>query len=125
LPNSRCALAVAEWARRYTPKAASRLYRSLFAAHFAYGEDIGDRTVVERHASDAGIPLPALRAALANGSAFQAVTRAEHFARKHGVSGTPAWLVGDHLIAGLRGRADFEAAASSRVRSASRKAASR
>src|SRR3569833_1012318 len=117
LPNSRCALAVAEWARRYTPKAASRLHRSLFAD----GDDIGDLDLVKRLARDAGVPLHELRAALANGSALQAVTQAEHLARTHGVSGTPAWLVGDHLITGLRGRADFEAAASPRVRSAPRK----
>lgn len=37
-----------------------------------------------------------------------AVTEAETVARKYGVQGTPAWLLAQRLIAGLRPAAEFE-----------------
>jgi predicted DsbA family dithiol-disulfide isomerase len=40
LPNTRPALAVAEWARRYHPRAFPRLHRELFEAHFVLGENL-------------------------------------------------------------------------------------
>jgi predicted DsbA family dithiol-disulfide isomerase len=108
LPNSRLALAAAEWARQHWPHAAREFHRDLFAAHFALGEDLGDPAVIDRHAIVAGVPLDDLHAALADCSAFAAVREAELLGQRHGVSGTPAWLSGDHLILGLRGAAEFE-----------------
>jgi hypothetical protein len=37
-----------------------------------------------------------------------AVREAELIGRRHGVRGTPAWLVGGRLISGLRPVAEFE-----------------
>jgi predicted DsbA family dithiol-disulfide isomerase len=70
LPNTREALATAEWTRRYQPREFPKLHSKLFQAHFALAEDIGDREVIEKHASASGIDLLALRAALADGSAL-------------------------------------------------------
>ena len=108
LPDTRTALAAAEWARRFQPRTFPRLHRDLFAAHFALGEDLGDPAVIDRHASESGIDLAALHAALDDGSAVDAVTRAEMLGRENGVHGTPAWLLGHRLIMGLRPAADFE-----------------
>jgi predicted DsbA family dithiol-disulfide isomerase len=108
LPDTRGALAAAEWTRQLQPVAFPELRRALFAAHFALGEDLGDATVIGRHASDAGVDLAALQAALADGSAADLVTRAESLGRAHGVNGTPAWLAGGRLIVGLRPPAEFE-----------------
>src|SRR5215470_10511104 len=108
LPDTRRALAVAEWARRHEPSAFPELHKGLFEAHFVLGEDLGDPAVTDRHASESGIDLTALHAALDDGSAAAAVLEAEKMARKHGVQGTPAWLLGERLISGLRPAAEFE-----------------
>src|SRR5262249_28427412 len=98
LPDTRRALAVAEWARRSEPSLFPELHKGLFEAHFVLGEDLGDPAVIERHASELGIEIAALHAALDDGSASAAVKEAEIIARKHGVQGTPAWLLRDRLI---------------------------
>jgi predicted DsbA family dithiol-disulfide isomerase len=108
LPDSRRALAVAEWTRRFQPEAFPQLHRDLFAAHFALGENLGDHVVVDRHANEAGVELAALHAALADGRAFDAVAEAEGMGRENGVNGTPAWLSSGRLIMGLRPPAEFE-----------------
>jgi predicted DsbA family dithiol-disulfide isomerase len=107
LPNTRLALAAAEWARRHQPQASAQLHRDLFAAHFALGEDLGDPAVIDRHAVASGIDLGVLHAALADGSAYDAVTEAELEAREYGVAGTPAWLVEGRLILGLQPASEF------------------
>jgi predicted DsbA family dithiol-disulfide isomerase len=108
LPDTRRALAAAEWARRHQPVAFARFHKDLFAAHFVLGEDLEDPAVIDRHASESGLDLAALHAALAYGSAAAAVTEAEMIGRKHGVQGTPAWLVARRLLTGLRPAAEFE-----------------
>ena len=108
LPNTRQALAAAEWARRRQPSAFPELRRDLFAAHFALGEDLEDPAVIDRHANRSGIDLGSLHAVLADGSAALAVTESEMIGRKYGVQGTPAWLLNQQLITGLRPAAEFE-----------------
>jgi predicted DsbA family dithiol-disulfide isomerase len=111
LPNTRRALAAAEWIRRHHPSDFPQLLRELFEAHFVLGEDLEDPAVIDRHAGGLGIDLVALHAALADGSAAGAVTDAEMLGRDHGVQGTPAWLLNHRLITGLRPAAEFERAA--------------
>lgn len=108
IPNSRRALAAAEWVRRHQPEAFAGLYHKLFEAHFVLGQDIDDQVVVDRHAQAAGVELAALHHALADGSAVAAVSQSEWVAREHGVDGTPAWLVAGRLIAGLEPVSEFE-----------------
>jgi predicted DsbA family dithiol-disulfide isomerase len=108
LPNTRQALAAAEWARRYQPREFPELHRSLFDAHFALGEDLADQGVIDRHAVASGIDLTALHAALNDGSAAGFVTEAEEIGRQYGVRGTPAWLLNEQLISGLLPAQDFE-----------------
>lgn len=108
LPNTRRALAAAEWTRQHQPHAFPTLRANLFEAHFALGEDLEDSNVINRHATEAGIDVRALNGALADGTATRAVARAEMLRRKHGVQGTPAWLLDQQLITGLRPVAEFE-----------------
>lgn len=115
LPNTRRSLAAAEWARRYHPLEFLQFHGELFAAHFALGEDLEDPTVIDRHARAAGLDVAMLNAALADDRAFDAVTEAEIRGRASGVNGTPAWLVGKHLIIGLRPAAYFERVAAAIV----------
>jgi predicted DsbA family dithiol-disulfide isomerase len=108
LPNTRRALAAAEWARRHQPDVFPRLHKVLFEAHFVAGEDLGDAAVVDRHAKACGVDLAAWHAAFRDGSALEGVTDAETIGRKYGVRGTPAWLLRQQLILGLRPAREFE-----------------
>jgi len=108
LPDTRRALAAAEWTRRHQPLAFPQLHKELFGAHFVFGEDLEDPAVIDRYATESGVDLAALHAALADGSGAAAVKEAEMIGRKHGVQGTPAWLLDRRLIRGLRPAAEFE-----------------
>src|SRR6266436_845119 len=83
LPNTRRALAAAEWARRQRPNAFPRLRKGLYEAHFVFGEDLEDPEVIDRHARESGADLAALHAALADDSAAAAVREAELIGRQH------------------------------------------
>ena len=108
LPNTRRALAAAEWVRQQKPDIFPRLHKVLFEAHFVAGEDLGDPAVIDRHAGDFGVDLAAWHAAFRDGNASKAVADAETLGRQYGVQGTPAWLLGEQLILGLRPAAEFE-----------------
>jgi predicted DsbA family dithiol-disulfide isomerase len=108
LPNTRMALAAAEWTRQHCSSSFAQFHRELFEAHFALNEDLEDPAVIDRHASGSGVDLVALHTGLADGTAMEAVTAAEMIGRKYGVQGTPAWLFAQGLIMGLRTAGDFE-----------------
>ncbi|HEU5246063.1 MAG TPA: DsbA family protein [Candidatus Udaeobacter sp.] len=108
LPNTRRALAAAEWTRQHQPHAFPKLHGDLFEAHFALGEDLEDPNVINRHATEAGIEVGALNDVLADGTATRALERAEMLGHKYGIQGTPAWLLDQQLITGLRPAAEFE-----------------
>lgn len=109
LPDTRTALAAAEWTRTHAPRASGPLNKSLFEAHFALGEDLGDRAVIDHHASRQGVDLVALHRALDDGSAMEAVDLAQAMGHDIGVHGTPTWLVEGRLISGLKPIAYFDA----------------
>lgn len=108
LPDSRRALAAAEWVRQQQPEHFAQFQKDLFAAHFVLGEDLGNSAVIDRYASDLGIDVKALHVALADGSAMTAVKESESLGRQYGVHGTPAWFLAKRLISGLLPAADFE-----------------
>jgi predicted DsbA family dithiol-disulfide isomerase len=108
LPDTRRALAAAEWARRHDQRAFPSFQRQLFEAHFVLGEDLGDPSVINSHALACGIDLAALVGALKDGSAEAGVAEAEAVGREHGIHATPAWLLPDGLIRGLRPAPEFE-----------------
>lgn len=116
LPNTRHALAAAEWVRRYQPSIFPLFHKDLFAAHFVLGEDLGNPAVIDRHANDLGIDFETMDLALADGSALAAVTAAETIGRRYDVQGTPAWLIAQRLISGLLPAADFERLAEPTIR---------
>jgi hypothetical protein len=97
LPDTRRALAAAEWSRLHQPRAFHRLHQGPFEAHFVLGEDLEDSAVIDRHASESGIDLGALHAALADGRAAAALAEAEKIGLDHGVRGTPAWIGGPKI----------------------------
>jgi predicted DsbA family dithiol-disulfide isomerase len=107
LPDTRLALAAAEWVRQNQPDHFRPFYKDLFAAHFVFGDDLGNVTVIDRHAKNQGICLEALHIALADGTALRAVKDAEALGRRYKLRCTPACLVGQRLISGLLSTPDF------------------
>lgn len=108
LPNTLYALTAAEWVRRHDPGAFPALYAGLFEAHFVRGEDIGDQAVVDAHAAAEGVAPDALAAAMCSPGPARDVERSAGLAARIGVTGTPAWLVGSQVVAGLRPQGEFE-----------------
>jgi len=108
LPNTRKALAAAEWVRRHQPGSFARFHRQLFEAHFALGENLEDGSVIDEYATHSAIDLGALHAALKDGTSDRMVEETETTGRRHGVYGTPAWFLNRRLITGLRSTAEFE-----------------
>lgn len=108
LPDTRVALAAAEWVRRNQPVLFSEFQGQLFAAHFVMNEDLGNANMTDRYARATGVEIDALQLALADESAFEAVTESEALGRSFGVRGTPAWLINQRLIEGLLPSDEFE-----------------
>ncbi|SAL58183.1 MULTISPECIES: DsbA family protein [Burkholderiaceae] len=113
LPNSRRALAAAEWVRTNHKERFVEYQKALFAAHFARHENLGDDAVLLSHARACHIDDAALKLAMETQTPLDAVSRAEADAQYHGVRGTPAWLVEGRLLQGLRPVEEFERIAAS------------
>jgi predicted DsbA family dithiol-disulfide isomerase len=72
--------------------AADAVVEKLFAAYFENGADIGDREVLVRLASEAGLDSEAVRARLAGDEGAEEVGREIEAAQKLGVSGVPFFI---------------------------------
>lgn len=108
LPDTRTALAAAEWIRRHRPDVTDEFNRALFAARFQDGEDLGDPVVIMRHANQVGVGIEALGAALTDGTAGTYLGAAEAAGAQVGVQATPTWLIAGQLISGLLPDEEFE-----------------
>ncbi|MFD7479203.1 DsbA family protein [Streptomyces sp. NPDC059837] len=82
-----------EWTCLHRPNVVDAFIDALFVAHFALGEDLGDRATVDRHATGAGIDPDALDRAFADGSALRDLHRMEAPGAEFGVRAKPSWLV--------------------------------
>ncbi|MCU1372030.1 MAG: hypothetical protein JWO77_3224 [Ilumatobacteraceae bacterium] len=95
MPNTRRALATAEWVRLHHPEAAAAVHAALFRAHFAVGLAIDDPDVVDQIVTGAGAPAAEVRAAVDSGAAGPLVDASVAEARSAGVSSTPTWVLED------------------------------
>lgn len=100
MPNTRRALATAEWVRGAHPAAFDALHRSLFAAQFVTGDPLDDPDVLDELVRAAGAPAAEVRAAVESGEAAALVDASMTAARDLGVASTPTWVVGDLVIPG-------------------------
>jgi len=104
VPNTRRALATAEFVRRSHPwDVFDMLDRSLFAAYWAEGRDIGSADVLDELVSAAGADAAEVRAAVEGGTMRDDLIASRNAALEAGVTGTPAWLLdGRFLIPGYQ-----------------------
>ncbi|MEZ5138783.1 MAG: DsbA family protein [Acidimicrobiales bacterium] len=98
MPNTRRALATAEWVRHHHPAAFDSLHASLFDAHFARGEPIDDRDVLDALVAAAGAPASRVRDAVEGGEGDALVDASMRAAREAGVGSTPTWVLDGGLV---------------------------
>ena len=108
MPYTRTALAAFEWLNSVDSEVAERFATSVFAAYFAEQLDIESVDLLSTLAEAAGGDAAGLRAALTDGTAYDALTRSEQRAAEYGVMGTPTWIVGGQAVSGLRPREWFK-----------------
>ena len=109
VPNTRRALATAEWVRaNAADDAFVALERSLHEAHFVDNRPLDDPEVVDGLVSGAGADAAGARRAYEAGELDGALESAASLASSVGVTGTPAWLLARRaLIPGAVGRDVF------------------
>ena len=113
LPNSRLALASAEWVRQREPQRFADFHKSLFEAHFALQEDLRKQSVIDRHAEALTIDFRSLHSALDDGQRTASCQLGELEGGRRGVSGTPAWFIErSSLLPGLPDSSEFNRLAS-------------
>lgn len=108
LPNSRIALAAAEWVRRRRPRMFAPVQTRLFRAHFAEEQDIGASETVLSDVAEIIGDVESLRAALVSGEPFDWVSESEHLGSRFGIAGTPGWRIAGQMIYGVLAEAEFE-----------------
>jgi len=113
VPNTKRALATAEWARLHAPEASAALERALFHAHFVDNRPLDDPAVVDELVETSGADAAAARRAVEGGEVDEQVAAARAAAGHLGIRGTPAWLLdGRLLIPGAVARDVFRSAVS-------------
>jgi len=100
MPNTRRALATAEWVRVHHPEAFASVHRSLFGAQFVTGDPLDSPAVVDAIVAAAGAPARSVRVAVDDGRAAPLVDASMAEARRAGVAATPSWLLGDLVVPG-------------------------
>jgi|GEM_PF-763008 len=108
LPNSRLALAAAEWVRRKEASSFERVQPRLFRAHFADGLDIGNLDTVLDCVGEFVEERAKLQESLANAEAFGWLGESEHLGHQIGVAATPTWWAHGKTIQGFAPESDFE-----------------
>lgn len=107
MPNTRRALATAEWVRREHPAAFAAVHRALFAAQFVTGDPLDDPDVLDGIVREAGAPAGEVRAAVDAGVAEPFIEESMLRAGEAGVASTPTWLVGEMALPGIFDEATF------------------
>ncbi len=75
----------------------------LFTAYFEEGRDIGDPTVLEMIASDAGMDAQLVSELLASDADVALIEREDHMAHEMGISGVPTFIFNSRfMISGAR-----------------------
>ena len=109
VPNTRRALATAEWVRRHQPAAFETLDRSLFHAHFVDNRPLDDPAVLDELVAGADADPASTREAVEAGAMEGALRASMEAAIEANVTGTPAWLLdGRLLVPGAQPRDLFE-----------------
>jgi predicted DsbA family dithiol-disulfide isomerase len=98
LPNTLAAHRLLEYAEKQgSANRKESLIDALFTAYFLHGEDIGDRTVLARIASECGLPEDAVATCLASSEGLQRLLQKQAAPERRHVSGVPFYVFNDRL----------------------------
>jgi predicted DsbA family dithiol-disulfide isomerase len=106
ISNSRPALEAAEYAREqgcFDP-----FHRAVFDAYFAEGRDIGKRDVLRDIATTVGLDADGMIDALNEGRYADRVDDDLDLSRRIGLTGVPAFIIGNRAIVGAQPYEVFE-----------------
>ena len=109
IPNTRRALALAEWARERGRLGPFRA--AVMVAHWRDGRDIEDAHVLAACAAEAGLDPEEARAALADPAWRSRVDAMADEARRAGITGIPTVVAGAARVVGCQPYEEFAAAA--------------
>ncbi|MFQ5508301.1 MAG: DsbA family protein [Leptospirillia bacterium] len=98
--NSHKALLLSESARDAGGDTFTRLHGALFHAYLGQGKNISDIDILRAIATDAGMDEATFERALIEPEYENRLRENYVAARRHGVTGVPAFLIGDKVIAG-------------------------
>jgi predicted DsbA family dithiol-disulfide isomerase len=106
ISNSRPALEAAEYAR--DQGLFDEFHRAVFDAYWAEGRDIGKHDVLREIATSVGLDAAAMIDALNEGRYVERVNEDILISRQIGLSGVPAFIVGNRAIVGAQPYEMFE-----------------
>jgi predicted DsbA family dithiol-disulfide isomerase len=98
--NSRKALLLAEAAKEEGTEVFEALNKKLFAAFFGEGRNIGDEEVLRILAQEAGVPVDLVERAFREPAYEQALRANQAIAGQLGITGVPAYLIGNRIVVG-------------------------
>lgn len=104
--NSRLALEAAEFARDH--ELHREFHRAVFHAYFAEGKDIGTTVVLREIAESVGLDPDAMIEGVESGTYRERVDQDVETSRRIGISGVPAYILGNRAIIGAQPYAAFE-----------------
>jgi predicted DsbA family dithiol-disulfide isomerase len=96
VPNSRRALALAEYAREQGRF--EEVHRRLFRAYWAEGRDIGSDEVLLGVAADAGLDPAEAAGRLDDPALLGVIEQQTTQALEHGAGGVPAWAIDEMVL---------------------------
>lgn len=100
LSNSHLALLAAEFAREEGKFQV--FHEAVLAAYFSLGQDIGNLDVLRQIASGTGLDADAMASAVQSGKHLPALEKAKEEAARLGVTGVPAFFIGDKKLVGAQ-----------------------
>lgn len=98
--NSRKALLLAEAAQKEAAEVFETLNEKLFAAFFGEGRNIGDDGVLRSLAQEAGVSPEIVLRAWSEPAYEQMLRENQAIAGKLGITGVPAYLIGNRIVMG-------------------------
>jgi predicted DsbA family dithiol-disulfide isomerase len=103
-PRTRRVLEIAEVVRTHQPASFAMVDDAFYRTHWVDGGDLGRDETVRELLADAGVDADEILDLVDDGTGAALVETSMREAREHGVTATPAWLVGDLLIPGVQSR---------------------
>ena len=100
VPCSRPSLEVAEYAKEQGKF--DQFHRAVFKAYWEEAKNIGLRSVIREISQECGLDPDEVERCLNEGRFTQVIKTQSEQAKRSGINGIPAYLIGDHLIEGAQ-----------------------